>query len=390
VSDQRRPAGDALSSSELQRYSRHLSIPEVGLEGQRRLKEASVLIVGAGGLGSPAALYLASAGVGRMGLVDDDVVDLTNLHRQVLHDTSWVGRSKLESARARLAAMNPEVEVVSYETRLDSSNALEIMRGWDVVVDGSDNFPTRYLVNDACGFSGIPFVYGAVLRFEGQASVFGAEGGPCYRCLFPEPPPPGLIPNCADAGVLGVLPGIVGSIQALEAIKLILGEGETLAGRLLLIDALQLEFRELKIRRDPSCDLCGDEPTITELIDYEVFCGATGSGEPAEECPEIDVVELGRRLGAGEAYQLIDVREAYELDICNLASAGARHIPLDELPHRLDELERDRPLILMCRSGVRSGRAVSQLRSLGYDNTVNLAGGILAWAATFDPDMRTY
>ena len=390
TSDRSPSAGVALNSDELRRYSRHLSIPEVGLEGQRRLKEASVLLIGAGGLGSPAALYLASAGVGRVGLVDDDVVDITNLQRQVLHDTSWVGRSKVESARARLVAMNPEVEVVSHEVRLDSSNALETLRGWDVVVDGSDNFPTRYLVNDACVFLGIPFVYGAVLRFDGQASVFGTADGPCYRCLFPEPPPPGLIPNCADAGVLGVLPGIVGSIQALEAIKLVLGEGETLAGRLLLIDALQMEFRELKIRRDSSCALCGDEPTIKGLIDYELFCGATEPRESGEDCPEIDVAELQRRRAAGEAYQLVDVREAYELEICNLESAGAGHIPVDELPRRLDELERDRPLILMCRSGVRSAHAVAHLRSLGYDNAVNLAGGILAWAAAFEPKMPTY
>ncbi len=383
-------AGDTLSSDELRRYSRHLSIPEVGLEGQQRLKEASVLLIGGGGLGSPAALYLVSAGVGRLGLVDDDLVDLSNLHRQVLHDTSWVGRPKVDSARARLAAMNPEVDIVTHEVRLDSSNALEILRGWDLVVDGSDNFPTRYLVNDACFFSGIPFVYGAVLRFDGQASVFGTAAGPCYRCLFPEPPPPGLIPNCADAGVLGVLPGIVGSIQALEAIKLVLGTGDTLAGRLLLIDALQMEFRELKIRRDPSCALCGDQPTIDGLIDYELFCGTTEPVESAADCPEIDVAELQRRLAAGEAYQLIDVREAYELEICNLKSAGASHIPVAELRGRLDELERDRPLILMCRSGVRSAHAVAHLRSLGYNNATNLAGGILAWAEAFEPDMPTY
>lgn len=382
--------GPPLSGAELRRYSRHLSIPEVGIEGQRRLKDARILLIGVGGLGSPAALYLAAAGVGHLGLVDHDVVDLTNLHRQLLHDTPWVGHPKLASARARLAALNPEVEVVTHETRLDSSNALEVLRGWDLVVDGSDNFPTRYLVNDACVLSGVPLVYGAVLRFEGQASVFGERGGPCYRCLFPEPPPPGLIPNCADAGVLGVLPGIVGAIQATEAIKLILGEGDTLAGRLLLIDALRMEFRELSIRRDPSCPVCGDDPSVTELIDYELFCGEAAADEPAMFCPEIDVVELKRRFDANEACQLVDVREEYELEICNLESVGARHIPLARLPDRLDELRDDAPLIVMCRSGIRSAQAVAYLQTVGFRNAVNLAGGIVAWAQRIDPEMPTY
>lgn len=379
-----------LTDDEVRRYSRQLSLPEVGVEGQRRLGDARVLLIGVGGLGSPAALYLAAAGVGRLGLVDHDEVDLTNLHRQLLHDTPSVGLPKLVSARARIEALNPEVEVVTYEERLESSNALDIMRGWDLVVDGSDNFPTRYLVNDACILTGLPLVYGAVLRFEGQASVFGVSGGPCYRCLFPEPPPPGLVPSCAEAGVLGVLPGLVGSIQATEAIKLILEQGDTLAGRLLLIDALRMEFRELSIGRDPVCPVCGDEPSVTELIDYELFCGEVVGDEPDTPCPEIEVTELRRRFEAGEPYQLLDVREGYELGICNLASVGARNIPLAALPQELDELSTDEPLIIMCRSGTRSARAVAYLRELGFENAVNLAGGILAWAERVDPDMPTY
>jgi adenylyltransferase/sulfurtransferase len=379
-----------LTDTEIRRYSRQLSLAEVGLEGQHRLKDASVLLIGVGGLGSPAALYLAAAGVGRLGLVDHDLVDLTNLHRQLLHDTPSVGQPKLVSAHSRIEALNPEVEVVRYETRFESANALDILRGWDLVVDGSDNFPTRYLVNDACVLAGVPFVYGAVLRFEGQASVFGVRGEPCYRCLFPEPPPPGLVPNCAEAGVLGVLPGLVGSIQATEAIKLILDEGDTLAGRLLLIDALRMEFRELSIRRDPACPVCGDEPSLTELIDYELFCGEAAVDEPGTACPEIDVTELRRRFDAGEAYQLLDVREGYELGICSLESVGAHHIPLAALPQRLDELRVDEPLILMCRSGARSAQAVAYLRTMGFENAVNLAGGILAWAERVDPDMPTY
>jgi adenylyltransferase/sulfurtransferase len=382
--------GPGLTDSEIRRYSRQLSLTEVGIEGQRRLKDASVLLIGVGGLGSPAALYLAAAGVGRLGLVDHDAVDLTNLHRQLLHDTPSVGRPKLESARARIEALNPEVEVVAYETRFESSNALDILHGWDLVGDGSDNFPTRYLVNDACLLAGVPFVYGAVLRFEGQASVFGVRGEPCYRCLFPEPPPPGLVPNCAEAGVLGVLPGLVGSIQGTEAIKLILEEGDTLAGRLLLIDALRMEFRELSIRRDPTCPVCGDEPSVTELIDYELFCGEAAADEPGASCPEIEVTELRRRFDEGEAYQLLDVREEYELGICSLESVGARHIPLAALPLRLDELRVDEPLILMCRSGIRSAQAVAYLRTMGFENAVNLAGGLLAWAERVDPDMPTY
>lgn len=386
-----RAEGRALSSDELRRYSRQLTVPEVGVEGQERLKAARVLLVGAGGLGSPLALYLAAAGVGRLGIVDHDAVDLTNLHRQILHDTPGIGRPKLASARERLEALNPEIEVVTYETRLESSNALEILDGWDVVADGSDNFPTRYLVNDACVLLGIPSVWGAIFRFEGQVSLFGVPGGPCYRCVFREPPPPGLVPSCADAGVLGVLPGIVGTVQATEVIKWILGVGRTLAGRLLLIDALRMEFRELEVRRDPDCPVCGEEPTITQPIDYEAFCGTAPEPDAEEEgVPEIDVHELRRRLDAGEPLQIVDVREPHEWRLCNLEDAGALLVPLDELPERVDELARDRPLVVHCRTGPRSERAVRYLRERGLENAVNLAGGIRAWAQEIDPSMPTY
>ncbi|WP_420464266.1 molybdopterin-synthase adenylyltransferase MoeB [Candidatus Palauibacter sp.] len=388
-----------LSREELVRYGRHISIPEVGLEGQRRLRASSALIVGAGGLGSPAALYLAAAGVGRLGLVDHDLVELSNLQRQVLHDTEAVGTSKLASARARLEGLNPHVEIETFETRLDSGNALEILAGWDFVVDGSDNFPTRYLVNDACVMLGTPFAYGAILRFEGQASVFAAPGGPCYRCLFRDPPPPDLVPNCAEAGVLGVLPGIVGSIQANEAIKWLAGIGDTLAGRLLLIDALRMEFRSLAIAPDPECAVCGPEPSVTELIDYERFCGgsprdeAAGGGAHTEgdmHDLDIDVHELKRRVDAGEAFQLIDVREDYEWEICNLEGAGARLVPLATLPKAVDGLDRSTPLIVHCRSGPRGDRAVAYLRAVGFEHAVNLAGGILAWAEEIEPEMPQY
>ena len=390
---------DELSRDELVRYGRHVSIPEVGLEGQRRLRASSVLIVGAGGLGSPAALYLAAAGVGRLGLVDHDLVELSNLQRQVLHDTRAVGTSKLASARARLEGLNPHVAVETFETRLDSGNALDILAGWDFVVDGSDNFPTRYLVNDACVMLGTPFAYGAILRFEGQASVFAAPGGPCYRCLFRDPPPPDLVPNCAEAGVLGVLPGIVGSIQANEAIKWLAGIGDTLAGRLLLIDALRMEFRSLAIAPDPECAVCGPEPSVTELIDYERFCGgpsgdeAAGGGAQMEGAMhelDIDVHELKRRVDAGEAFQLIDVREDYEWEICNLEGAGARLVPLATLPEAADGLDRSTALIVHCRSGPRGDRAVAYLRAVGFEHAVNLAGGILAWAEEIEPEMPQY
>ncbi len=382
-----------LSRDELVRYGRHVSIPEVGLAGQRRLRASSVLIVGAGGLGSPAALYLAAAGVGRLGLVDHDRVELSNLQRQVLYDTDAVGTPKLASARARLTGLNPDVAVETFETRMDSSNAFEILDGWDFVIDGSDNFPTRYLVNDACVMLGTPFAYGAILRFEGQASVFGAPDGPCYRCLFRDPPPPGLVPNCAEAGVLGVLPGIVGSIQANEAIKWLTGIGNTLAGRLLLIDALRMEFRSLDIAPDPECAVCGPEPTVTELIDYERFCGATPDGTETEGAMhdlDIDVHELKRRIDAGERFQLIDVREDYEWAICNLEEAGARLVPLATLPEAVESLDASEPLIIHCRSGPRGDQAVEYLRAVGFDNAVNLAGGILAWAEEIDPAMPQY
>ncbi|MYE34969.1 MAG: molybdopterin-synthase adenylyltransferase MoeB [Gemmatimonadales bacterium] len=382
-----------LSRDELVRYGRHVSIPEVGLAGQRRLRASSVLIVGAGGLGSPAALYLAAAGVGRLGLVDHDRVELSNLQRQVLYDTDAVGTPKLASARARLTGLNPDVAVETFETRMDSRNAFEILEGWDFVIDGSDNFPTRYLVNDACVMLGTPFAYGAILRFEGQASVFGAPDGPCYRCLFRDPPPPGLVPNCAEAGVLGVLPGIVGSIQANEAIKWLTGIGDTLAGRLLLIDALRMEFRSLDIAPDPECAVCGPEPTVTELIDYERFCGAPPDGTETEGAMhdlDIDVHELKRRIDAGERFQLIDVREDYEWAICNLEEAGARLVPLATLPEAVERLDASEPLIIHCRSGPRGDRAVEYLRAAGFDNAVNLAGGILAWAEEIDPAMPQY
>lgn len=382
-----------LSRDELVRYGRHVSIPEVGLAGQRRLRASSVLIVGAGGLGSPAALYLAAAGVGRLGLVDHDRVELSNLQRQILYDTDAVGTPKLASARARLTGLNPDVAVETFETRLASGNALEILEGWDFVIDGSDNFPTRYLVNDACVMLGTPFAYGAILRFEGQASVFGAPDGPCYRCLFRDPPPSGLVPNCAEAGVLGVLPGIVGSIQANEAIKWLTGIGDALAGRLLLIDALRMEFRSLDIRRDPDCAVCGPEPSVTELIDYELFCGAPPDGAETEGAMhdlDIDVHELKRRIDGGERFQLIDVREDYEWAICNLEEAGARLVPLATLPEAVESLDAAEPLIIHCRSGPRGDQAVEYLRAAGFDNAVNLAGGILAWAEEIDPAMPQY
>jgi len=390
-----------LEPEEVRRYGRHLSMPEVGREGQRRLKAARVLMVGAGGLGSPVGMYLAAAGVGELGIVDFDEVEFSNLHRQLLHDTDDVGRSKLESARERIGSINPEVRVREHPVRLTSENALGILEGYDLVVDGSDNFPTRYLVNDACVMLGVPNVYGAIFRFEGQASVFGMEDGPCYRCLFREPPPAGLVPSCAEAGVLGVLPGLVGAVQATEAIKLILGRGEPLRGRLLLIDTLEMSFREVPVRPDPACPVCGEDPSVTELIDYEAFCGVGAGGADGgppeapdgEGVPEIDVHELARRSGAEDGLQLLDVREEYEWEIANLSELGARRIPLGELPERLDELSREldpgRPLVVHCRSGGRSARAVELLRDEGYD-AVNLAGGILAWAEEIDPEKETY
>ena len=389
----------ALSPHETLRYARHLILPEVGPTGQRRLKEARVLLVGAGGLGSPAALYLAAAGVGTLGIVDFDVVDATNLQRQVLHGTSWVGRPKLDSARERLAEVNPHVHVEPHPVRLTSQNALEILREYDVVVDGTDNFPTRYLVNDACVLLGKPNVYGSILRWEGQASVFWGERGPCYRCLFRDPPPPGLVPSCAEGGVLGVLPGIVGSIQAAETLKLLLGVGDTLLGRLLLFDALRLRFRELKLRKDPECPACGEHPSIRELIDYERFCGvpheapgnsngATMSNENA--VPEITPAELKERLDRGDRLTIVDVREPHEWDIGNLEPYGARLIPLGEIPERAGEIDRNEEIVLQCRSGARSGKALRYLRELGYERLWNLKGGILAWSDEVDPSIPKY
>jgi adenylyltransferase/sulfurtransferase len=376
-----------LTREEIARYSRHLIMPEVTIEGQRRLKQGSVLLVGTGGLGSPAALYLAAAGVGRIGLVDFDVVDDSNLQRQIIHDTSWVGKPKLDSARARLAALNPHIALETHATALDSSNALEIMRGYDVILDGTDNFETRYLTNDACFLLKKPNVYGSIFRFEGQASVFWPEKGPCYRCLYPEPPPPGLVPSCAEGGVLGILPGVVGGIQATEALKILLGIGEPLVGRLLLYDALAMRFEELKLRRDPKCPLCGANPTITELQDYAAFCGV-GRGEEAEAVEEISAAELKRRVDAGEPLEVIDVREPHEFAIARIP--GTRLIPLGTLSEHLHELDTARTYVMHCKSGVRSAKAIGQLRRVGFKRLLNLKGGILAWSKEVDPSVPTY
>jgi adenylyltransferase/sulfurtransferase len=360
----------------------------VTIEGQRRLKQGSALLLGAGGLGSPAALYLAAAGVGRIGLVDFDVVDESNLQRQVLHDSSWVGRPKLESARARLAALNPHVAVETHETMLSRDNALGIVGRYDVVVDGTDNFATRYLTNDACFFLGKPHVYGSIFRFEGQLSVFWPGRGPCYRCLYPEPPPPGLVPSCAEGGVLGILPGVIGALQATEALKILLGIGEPLVGRLLLYDALTLRFEEMSLRRDPGCALCGPAPVIRELQDYPAFCGLGPAGEDAvSTSDDITPVELQRRLAAGEV-ELLDVREPHEWAICRIA--GARLLPLGQLPGKLHELDSARTYVLHCKSGARSARAVAQLKQAGFRRVLNLRGGILAWSREVDPRVPTY
>ncbi len=387
-----RPAA-GLDSSELIRYARHLSLPEIGREGQIRFKRARVLVVGAGGLGSPLALYLAAAGIGTLGLVDFDDVDATNLQRQILHGTKDVGRPKLDSARDRLADVNPNVTVVTYPVRLDSENAMEIIADYDVVVDGTDNFPTRYLVNDACVLSGKPNVYGSIFRWEGQVSVFGVAGGPCYRCLFREPPPPGLVPNCAEAGVLGVLPGVIGSLQALEVIKIVLGTGKTLSGRLLIFDALELSWREVALRRNPDCPVCGDEPTQTGLIDYENFCGLPSAAETESESNEFDEVgprELKARLSGSEPPFLLDVREPYEWDVVSLEGDGAVLVPLGELADRLGELPEGRDIVVYCRSGVRSARAAGLLVEAGLGPVSNLVGGVLAWVDEIDPSLPKY
>jgi adenylyltransferase/sulfurtransferase len=385
-----RAAEVPLSSKEVARYSRHLIMPEVGVEGQKRLKAAAVLLIGAGGLGSPLGLYLAAAGVGRLGLVDFDVVDFSNLQRQVLHGTADVGRSKLQSARDRLGAINPEVRLDLYETRLTSANALELFRPYDLVIDGTDNFATRYLVNDACVLLGKPNVYGSIFRFDGQASVFYPGRGPCYRCLYPEPPPPGEVPSCAEGGVLGILPGLIGCIQATEAVKLILGQGSPLIGRLLLYDALQMSFREFKVRRNPRCPVCGDQPTIRQLIDYEQFCGVRGqeAPTPAAATAELTVDELKQRLDRHEDVFILDVRNPEEFRICRIP--GSTLIPLPVLGQRFGELDRDRELIVHCKSGARSQKAIQLLREKGFRNLKNLKGGILAWAERIDLTMPRY
>ena len=382
----------ALDQEEIARYSRHLILPEVGLEGQKKLKAASVLCVGAGGLGSPVLLYLAAAGIGRIGIVDFDVVDLSNLQRQVAHGTKDVGRRKLDSAKDAVLAINPHVQVDLYETALSSQNALDLFRPYDIIIDGTDNFPTRYLVNDACVLLGKPNVYGSIFRFEGQASVFATKDGPCYRCLYPEPPPPGLVPSCAEGGVLGVLPGIIGVIQATEAIKLILGAGEPLVGRFLIYDALRMKFRELKLRRDPECPVCGDHPTVTSLIDYEQFCGlkpAPGAAAaPVDEVPVTTVEELKQRLDRGDDLVVLDVREHHEVDIVRIE--GTTVIPLGELASRFEELDRTRDLVVHCKMGGRSAKAVTLLREKGFDKAVNLTGGILAWVDRIEPQKSKY
>jgi sulfur-carrier protein adenylyltransferase/sulfurtransferase len=378
-----------LSNEEIARYSRHLIMPEVALDGQKKLKTARVLTIGAGGLGSPLALYLAAAGIGTLGIVDFDVVDESNLQRQIIHGTSDVGRPKMESARDRINDINPNVHVEAYEDALSSENALEIFRDFDVIVDGTDNFPTRYLVNDASVLTGKPNVYGSIFRFEGQASVFWAEKGPCYRCLYPEPPPPGLVPSCAEGGVLGILPGAIGTIQATETVKLILGIGEPLIGRLLLYDALSMSFREMKLRKDPNCPVCGENPTVTELIDYQEFCGIPQANARAaeDEVPEISVKELKERLDNGEGLSVLDVREPHEYEVANM---GARLIPLNELPERLAELDKDAPLAVHCKTGGRSARAVRLLQEAGFQNAFNVEGGITAWSEAIDPSVPKY
>src|SRR5579871_4156185 len=394
-----------LNKDEILRYSRHLIMPEVGMDGQQKLKAAKVLCIGTGGLGSPLALYLAAAGVGTLGLVDFDVVDYTNLQRQIIHTTADVGRKKLDSAAEKLEAINPFVEIKKFETRLSSQNALEIFKDYDIVADGTDNFPTRYLVNDACVLLGKPNVYGSIFRFEGQASVFATEEGPCYRCLYPEPPPPGLVPSCAEGGVLGILPGLVGVIQATEVIKLILGIGDPLIGRLLLVDALGMNFRTLKLRKNPDCPACGTHPTVTELIDYDQFCGipkptsvgplevardkAVAEASIVEGIPQITVEQLKKKLDAKEDIFVLDVREPHEYPIANL---GAPLIPVGSIESRISEIaaHKNDEVIIHCRSGARSQKAALVLKAAGFTNVSNLTGGILAWAEKIDPTMPKY
>lgn len=378
----------SLDTAEVLRYSRHLIIPDVGVPGQRRLKSARVLLIGAGGLGSPLALYLAAAGVGHIGLVDFDSVDVTNLQRQILHGSSGVGRPKLESARERLADLNPHIHLETYDTRLTSANALEIFDGYDVVIDGTDNFSTRYLTNDACVLLGIPNVHGSIYRFEGQASVFATRDGPCYRCLYPAPPPPGLVPSCAEGGVLGVLPGLIGTIQATEALKLLLGIGTSLAGSLLLFDALDLRIRTVQLRRNAACPACGTR-TLRELTDYDAWCGvATQTPSPHSTVPEVTPGEIAARLANGDAFDFVDVREPHELDIARFPRA--RNVPLGALAESLGTFDASREIVVACRSGARSATAVRQLHAAGYPRAVNLAGGILRWSDDVDPTVPRY
>ena len=383
------PEAATLTNLEVARYSRHLIMPEVGMRGQLKLKEASVLCIGAGGLGSPVALYLAAAGVGRIGIVDFDVVDYSNLQRQVIHGTPDVGRPKLDSARDRLNAINPEVTVETHDAALSSDNALDLLTGYDIIVDGTDNFPTRYLVNDACVLLGKPNVFGSIFRFEGQASVFATKDGPCYRCLYPEPPPPGLVPSCAEGGVLGILPGVVGTIQATEAVKLIIGVGEPLINRFMIYDALRMRFRELKLRKDPECPVCGENPTVTELIDYEQFCGIVPAATTDTQASDDTMVEeLKGRLDRQDGVFVLDVREPQEYQICRIPDSTL--IPLGDLPQRLTELEGHDDMVVHCKSGVRSAKAVKLLREAGFSKAKNLRGGILAWIDRVDPSLPKY
>lgn len=390
-----------LTPDELRRYSRHILLPELGMQGQQRLKESSVLLIGAGGLGSPLALYLAAAGVGRIAVVDSDVVDESNLQRQVLHGTPDVGRKKVESARERMLEINPHIEVAVHDEPFTSANAMRIATGHNAIVDGTDNFPTRYLSNDVAVLLGIPNIYGSIFRFEGQVSTFWSRHGPCYRCLYPEPPPPGSVPSCAEGGVLGILPGVVGTLQATETIKVLTGIGQPLIGRLLLYDALAMQFRELRFARDPDCPICGQHPTITALIDYQEFCGLPAQSHTFHETireqsqqptttmalPEITVEQLAALRSSGTPHTLIDVREPHEYDLCNL---GGILIPLGQIPTRYSEVPREGRVVVHCRSGARSGKAVEYLQSLGYTNLENLAGGILAWSDRVDPSVPKY
>jgi sulfur-carrier protein adenylyltransferase/sulfurtransferase len=383
----------ALTPTEIQRYARHLIMPEVAMHGQKRLKAAKVLCIGTGGLGSPLSLYLAAAGVGTLGLVDFDVVDVSNLQRQIIHFTDDVGRPKIASAEEKLKAINPALEIIRHEQAVDSSNALEMFAGYDVIVDGTDNFPTRYLVNDACVLLGKPNVYGSIFRFDGQATVFYPPQGPCYRCLYPEPPPPDLVPNCAEGGVLGILPGLIGVVQATETVKLILGTGKPLIGRLLLYDALEMSFREMKVRKNPKCPICGPNPTIHALIDYQQFCGV-GTAEPtpaaggATALEEITPGELQSLLETKTPPRILDVRNPEEIAICRIA--GSTVIPLPELPARLDELDSSTSIVVHCKSGVRSAKAIALLQAAGFTRLRNLKGGILAWIKEVDPSLPSY